>query len=54
MDFWRADQEMIKKAGEKKYGKRVVRVMITSGRYAVVILSNGTYENVYSHDMEAI
>lgn len=49
MDFFIIPKEDIKRAAERAYRSRVIRVWVTSGLWATVALEDGRTENVYRH-----
>ncbi len=52
MDFWNIPKQKVKEAAERKYGKTVKEVYITTGLWANVYFTDGHIESIYEHDIE--
>ena len=51
MDMWKATDEQIRKAAERKTGQPVVAIYRGTGLWVDVELANGQFATVYAHDI---
>jgi len=51
MDMWKATDEQITKAAERKTGQPVIAIYRVSGLWTDVKLANGHIATVYAHDI---